>query len=89
MKEIELTPEAEEVLESIWDYSFRLFGVVQADAYISRVAAAFYVLAMHYIGTHCADAGRKYHFGADGTHLTLLTDNVHVTTESIVALVGE
>lgn len=26
MKEIELTPKAEEDLEAIWDYSFRLFG---------------------------------------------------------------
>lgn len=34
MKEIELTPKAEEDLEGNWDYSFRQFGVVQADAYI-------------------------------------------------------
>ncbi|QFH87867.1 type II toxin-antitoxin system RelE/ParE family toxin (plasmid) [Enterobacter hormaechei] len=27
MKEIELTPKAEEDLEAIWDYSFRQFGV--------------------------------------------------------------
>lgn len=33
MKEIELTPKAEEDLEAIWDYSFRQFGGVQADAY--------------------------------------------------------
>ncbi|EOW6796904.1 type II toxin-antitoxin system RelE/ParE family toxin [Cronobacter sakazakii] len=32
MKEIELTPNAEEDLEAIWDYSFRQIGVVQADA---------------------------------------------------------
>ena len=32
MKEIELTPKAEEGLEAIWDYSFRQIGVVQADA---------------------------------------------------------
>ena len=29
MKEIELTPKAEEDLEAIWDYSFRQIGVVQ------------------------------------------------------------
>ncbi|VFS14969.1 Plasmid Stabilization System protein [Enterobacter cancerogenus] len=28
MKEIELTPKAEEDLEAIWDYSFRQFGIV-------------------------------------------------------------
>ena len=42
MKEIELTPKAEEDLEAIWDYSFRQFGVVQADAYIGRIAAVFH-----------------------------------------------
>ena len=44
MKEIELTPKAEEDLEAIWDYSFRQFGIVQADAYIERIAAVFDVL---------------------------------------------
>ncbi len=57
MKEIELTPKAEEDLEAIWDYSFRQFGVVQADAYIGRIAAVFDVLAMHNIGTHRAELG--------------------------------
>ena len=57
MKEIELTPKAEEDLEAIWDYSFRQFGVVQADAYIGRIAAVFDVLAMHDIGTHRAELG--------------------------------
>nr|WP_318605294.1 type II toxin-antitoxin system RelE/ParE family toxin [Enterobacter asburiae] len=46
MKEIELTPKAEEDLEAIWGYSFRQFGIVQADAYISRIAAVFNVLAI-------------------------------------------
>ncbi|MBW4204111.1 type II toxin-antitoxin system RelE/ParE family toxin [Enterobacter cloacae subsp. cloacae] len=57
MKEIELTPKAEEDLEAIWDYSFRQFGIVQADAYIGRLAAVFDVLAMHDIGTHRAELG--------------------------------
>ncbi|MGS3490023.1 type II toxin-antitoxin system RelE/ParE family toxin [Enterobacter hormaechei subsp. xiangfangensis] len=57
MKEIELTPKAEEDLEGIWDYSFRQFGVVQADAYIDRIAAVFDVLARHDIGTHRAELG--------------------------------
>lgn len=55
MKEIELTPKVD--LESIRDYSFRQFRIVQADAYIGRIAAGFDVLAMHDIGTHRA-AGR-------------------------------
>jgi len=57
MKEIELTPKAEEDLEAIWDYSFRQFGVVQADEYIGRIAAVFDVLAMHEIGTQRAELG--------------------------------
>ncbi|EQA1583313.1 type II toxin-antitoxin system RelE/ParE family toxin [Enterobacter hormaechei] len=57
MKEIELTPKAEEDLEGIWDYSFRQFGVVQADTYIGRIAAVFDVLAMHDIGTHREELG--------------------------------
>ncbi|MBZ0059480.1 type II toxin-antitoxin system RelE/ParE family toxin [Leclercia sp. LTM01] len=59
MKEIELTRKAEEDLEAIWDYSFRKFGVVQADAYIGRIAAVFDVLAMHDIGTHRAELGEN------------------------------
>ncbi|WP_256122538.1 type II toxin-antitoxin system RelE/ParE family toxin [Enterobacter pasteurii] len=57
MKEIELTPKAEEDLEGIWDYSFRQFGIIQADAYIGRIAAVFDVLAMHDIETHRAELG--------------------------------
>lgn len=57
MKEIELTPKAEEDLEAIWDYSFGQFGVVQADEYIGRIAAVFDVLAMHEIGTQRAELG--------------------------------
>ncbi|URM25391.1 type II toxin-antitoxin system RelE/ParE family toxin [Leclercia adecarboxylata] len=57
MKEIELTPKAEEDLVAIWDYSFRQFGVVQADEYIGRIAAVFDVLAMHEIGTQRAELG--------------------------------
>ncbi|OSK88070.1 type II toxin-antitoxin system RelE/ParE family toxin [Escherichia coli] len=37
MKEVKLTPKAEEDLEAVWDYSCRQFGVVQADAYIDRI----------------------------------------------------
>ena len=57
MKEIELTPKAEEDLVAIWDYSFRQFGVVQADEYIGRIAAVFDVLAMHEIGTQREELG--------------------------------
>lgn len=57
MKEIELTPKAEEDLETIWDYSFRQFGMAQADEYISRLAAIFDVLATHEIGTQRPELG--------------------------------
>ena len=57
MKEIELTPKAEEDLETIWDYSFRQFGMSQADEYISRLAAIFDVLATHEIGMQRPELG--------------------------------
>lgn len=57
MKEIELTPKAEEDLETIWGYSFRQFGVAQADEYIGRLAAIFDVLATHEIGTQRPELG--------------------------------
>ncbi|KKY78948.1 plasmid stabilization protein ParE [Enterobacter cloacae] len=57
MKEIELTPKAEEDLEAIWVYSFRQFGIVQADAYIGRITEVFNVLAMHDIGLHRPELG--------------------------------
>ncbi|NMD68646.1 type II toxin-antitoxin system RelE/ParE family toxin [Enterobacter sp. DNRA5] len=41
----------------MWDYSFRQFGIVQADAYIGRISAVFDVLAMHDIGTQRAELG--------------------------------
>ncbi|MDK2456493.1 type II toxin-antitoxin system RelE/ParE family toxin [Escherichia coli] len=44
-------------MEAIWDYSFRQFGIVQADAYIGRIAAVFDVLAKHDISTHRAELG--------------------------------
>ncbi|HGN8993483.1 TPA: type II toxin-antitoxin system RelE/ParE family toxin [Klebsiella michiganensis] len=59
MKEIELTPKAEEDLETIWDYSFRQFGVAQADEYIGRLAAIFDVLATHEIGTPRPELGEN------------------------------
>lgn len=57
MKEIELTPKAEEDLEAIWNYSFRQFGVIQADEYVGRIAAVFDVLATHDIGTRRPELG--------------------------------
>ncbi|MEI9539918.1 type II toxin-antitoxin system RelE/ParE family toxin [Enterobacter cancerogenus] len=57
--QIRKLPKAEEDLEAIWNYSFRQFGIVQADAYIGRIAAVFDVLAMHEIGTHRAELGHN------------------------------
>ena len=57
MKEIALTPKAEDDLVAIWDYSFRQFGVVQADEYIDRIAAVFDVLATHNIGIQRPELG--------------------------------
>lgn len=41
MKEIVLTPKAEEDLEAIWNYRFRQFRGIQADGYIGRIDAVF------------------------------------------------
>ena len=41
MRTIELTPKATEDLESIWLYSFELYGEVKADNYISRFSDIF------------------------------------------------
>lgn len=57
MKEIELTPRAEKDLEAIWNYSFRQFGIVQADEYIGRLGAVFDVLARHDVGARRAELG--------------------------------
>ncbi|AVF38001.1 type II toxin-antitoxin system RelE/ParE family toxin [Rahnella sikkimica] len=51
MKEINLTPKANEDLEDIWSYSQENFGVVKADDYISRFSDIFDVLATHEIGS--------------------------------------
>lgn len=59
MKEIELTPKAEEDLEVIWDYSFRQFGVVKADEYIGRISAVFDVLSAHQVGTLWPELGEQ------------------------------
>jgi len=59
MKEISLTPKAEEDLVAIWDYSFRQFGVVQADEYIGRIAAVFDMLATHDIRIKRPELGKK------------------------------
>lgn len=54
MKDIELTPKAEEDLAAIWDYSFRQFGLSRRMS-ISASAAVFDVLAMYEIGTQRAE----------------------------------
>lgn len=42
---------------AIWEYSFRQFGVIQADEYIGRIAAVFDVLTTHDIGTQRPELG--------------------------------
>ncbi|HGL4550115.1 type II toxin-antitoxin system RelE/ParE family toxin [Klebsiella aerogenes] len=59
MKEIELTPKAEEDLVAIWDYSYRQFGVVKADEYIERLSGVFNVLSAHQVGTPRLELGEE------------------------------
>lgn len=59
MKEIELTPKAEEDLQAIWNYSLQQFGVIKADEYIDRISAVFEVLARHEVGTHRTELGEN------------------------------
>lgn len=45
MAEFRLTPAAERDLETIWTYTFKKWGVVQADRYIDILTQAFAELA--------------------------------------------
>lgn len=60
MKEIKLTPKAEDDLTAIWDYSYRHFGVEQADMYIGRISAVFEVLGTHQVGTPRPELGDAF-----------------------------
>ncbi|MDU4155220.1 MAG: type II toxin-antitoxin system RelE/ParE family toxin [Enterobacteriaceae bacterium] len=80
MKEIELTPKAEEDLEAIWEYSFRQFGVVQADEYIGRIAGVFDVLTMHEIGTQRAELGEDIFSSPVEQHMIYFVSSHSVVT---------
>lgn len=51
MKEINLTPKANEDFEDIWSYSQENFGVVKADNYIRLFSDIFDGLATLELGT--------------------------------------
>lgn len=59
MKEIELTPKAEEDLAAIWDYSYLQFGLDKADEYVGLISAAFDVLSVHQVGTLRPELGEQ------------------------------
>jgi toxin ParE1/3/4 len=80
MKEIELTPKAEEDLETIWDYSFRKFGATRADEYIGRLAAVFDVLATHEIGTKRPELGEDIYSLPVEQHMIYFVPSYSVIT---------
>lgn len=80
MKGIELTPKAEEDLDTIWDYSFRQFGMAQADEYIGRIAAMFDVLAMHNIGTQRPELGEDIYSQPVEKHMIYFVSSYAVVT---------
>lgn len=80
MKGIELTPKAEEDLDIIWDYSFRQFGVAQADEYIGRIAAVFDVLATHNIGTQRQELGEDIYSQPVEKHMIYFVSSYAVVT---------
>ena len=51
MRTVELTPKAQEDLESIWLYGFERYGEAKADYYITRFSDIFSVLSAHNVGT--------------------------------------
>lgn len=57
MKEIELTPKAEEDLGIRWEYSYLHFGIDNADEYMDRTSVAFDILSAHQIRTPRAELG--------------------------------
>ena len=80
MKGIELTPKAEEDLNIIWEYSFRRFGVAQADEYIGRIAAVFDVLATHNIGTQRPELGEDIYSQPVEKHMIYFVSSYAVVT---------
>ncbi|EHG7422967.1 MULTISPECIES: type II toxin-antitoxin system RelE/ParE family toxin [Klebsiella] len=77
---MELTPKAEEDLDIIWDYSFRQFGVAQADEYIGQIAAVFDVLATHNIGTQRPELGEDIYSQPVEKHMIYFVSSYAVVT---------
>ncbi|WP_437891408.1 type II toxin-antitoxin system RelE/ParE family toxin [Phytobacter sp. V91] len=58
MREIELTPKANEDLESIWLYGFEMFGMEKADRYILHLSSVFGHIAQHRAGRRREELGQ-------------------------------
>lgn len=58
MREIELTPKANEDLENIWLYGFEMFGMEKADRYILHISCVFGHLAQHSAGRRRGELGQ-------------------------------
>ncbi|MDZ7320083.1 type II toxin-antitoxin system RelE/ParE family toxin [Kosakonia sacchari] len=82
MKEIKLTPKAEDDLAAIWNYSYRHFGMEQADIYIGRISAVFEVLGTHQVGTSRPELGEQFFALPVEQHIIFF-----IPTETVITIV--
>ncbi|GJL36243.1 hypothetical protein TUM17576_30630 [Enterobacter hormaechei] len=62
MREIELTPKANEDPENIWLYGFETFGMEKADCYILHISSTFGHLAQHSAGRRREELGQIHYY---------------------------
>lgn len=80
MREIELTPKANEDLENIWLYGFETFGMEKADCYILHISSTFGHLAQHSAGRRREELGTDIRSFPCRQHVIFYQDNVQVIT---------
>ena len=80
MREIELTPKANQDLEGIWLYGFETFGVESADRYIQNISSVFCHLAQHCAGRRREDLGGDIHSFPCRRHVIFYREDTRVMT---------
>lgn len=80
MREIELTPKANEDLENIWLYGFEAFGMAQADRYIQHISAVFDHLAQHLTGRLRDELGQDIRSFPCQQHVIFYKENTRMMT---------
>lgn len=80
MREIELTPKANDDLENIWLYGFETFGMAQADRYIQHISSVFDQLAQHSAGRRRDDLGQNIRSFPCRKHVIFYKENTRMMT---------